>query len=232
MPISELRRHRGASGGSPGLQGRHRDQGGELSKKHGNTLVRTLRKVYGDHFAEGWGAKEKLADILHELDEPSLSKLVHDYEHGNLHEKIGGADYLSTAAGLLGITNPYKPLSQVGVIQRVQVGLPLTAVTRLEKFVAPEDATFKYRIIPRATWARRRKSRRLSAKEGAVVARLAEVSAMAKTVWGSEEAARDFLWRPHPLLEGRKPIDVILESELGRPLVESILGRLQYGSAA
>ena len=37
----------------PGLHGRHRDRNGELSKKHGNTLVRTLRKVYGEHFAEG-----------------------------------------------------------------------------------------------------------------------------------------------------------------------------------
>ena len=29
----------------PGLHGRHRDRNGELSRKHGNTLVRTLRKI-------------------------------------------------------------------------------------------------------------------------------------------------------------------------------------------
>lgn len=27
-----------------GLNGRHRDKNGEISRKHGNTLVRTLRK--------------------------------------------------------------------------------------------------------------------------------------------------------------------------------------------
>ena len=48
----------------PGLHGRHRDKNGELSNKHGNTLVRTLRKIYGQHFAEGCGPEEKLSDVL------------------------------------------------------------------------------------------------------------------------------------------------------------------------
>ena len=39
------------------------------------------------------------------------------------------------------------------------------------------------------------------------------------------------MFEPHPLLHGRRPIDVVLENELGRPVVEGILGRLQYGSA-
>jgi hypothetical protein len=72
----------------PGLHGRHRDKNGELSKKHGNTLVRTLRKVYGQHFAEGCAPEEKLSDVLHKLDEPSLYELVHDHERGKLGEKI------------------------------------------------------------------------------------------------------------------------------------------------
>ena len=37
----------------PGLDGRHRDKSGEISKKHGNTLVSTLRKIYGSTFAAG-----------------------------------------------------------------------------------------------------------------------------------------------------------------------------------
>jgi hypothetical protein len=32
---------------------RHRDKNGEIGHKHGNTLIRTLRKSYGEHFAEG-----------------------------------------------------------------------------------------------------------------------------------------------------------------------------------
>jgi hypothetical protein len=31
----------------PGLDHRHLDKNGEISRKHGNTLVRTLRRIYG-----------------------------------------------------------------------------------------------------------------------------------------------------------------------------------------
>ena len=38
----------------PSLDGRHRDKNGEISHKHGNTLIRTLRKIYGPGFAAGY----------------------------------------------------------------------------------------------------------------------------------------------------------------------------------
>lgn len=75
----------------PGLNGRHRDKNGEIIRKHGNTLVRTLRKIYGSSFAEGADPNEQLADVLAEMDEPSLSKLVHDHEHGHLDQKVADA---------------------------------------------------------------------------------------------------------------------------------------------
>jgi len=65
------------SGPAP-LHGRHRDRNGEVSKKHGNTLIGTLRKAYGQSFAEGCGDHEKLSDVLHKLDEPSLRQLIRD----------------------------------------------------------------------------------------------------------------------------------------------------------
>jgi hypothetical protein len=34
------------------------------------------------------GPEEKLSDVLHKLDEPSLSKLVRDHQHGKLHVSI------------------------------------------------------------------------------------------------------------------------------------------------
>ena len=72
----------------PGLSGRHRDRDGEISKKHGNTLVGSLRKIYGKRFAPGFGDEAKLTDVLEILDEQSLSVLVHDHEHGHLEGKI------------------------------------------------------------------------------------------------------------------------------------------------
>ncbi|MFZ4408947.1 MAG: antitoxin Xre/MbcA/ParS toxin-binding domain-containing protein [Paracraurococcus sp.] len=126
------------------------------------------------------------------------------------------------------------------LMTEVEKGFPLTALDRVAHAVAPDDAAFPFRMVARATLARRRKAEamevgaaggRLSAEESARVARLAEVWALACEVWGGEAAARAFLFRPHMLLDGRRPVDVVLANEFGRPLVEGILGRLQYGSA-
>lgn len=126
------------------------------------------------------------------------------------------------------------------LMSAVEKGLPLTSLDRVVHSVAPSDNKFAFRIIARATLARRRKALatakdradgRLSAEEGARLARLASVWAMALDVWGGGEAARRFMFDAHPLLHGRRPVDVVLENEFGRPVVEGILGRLQYGSA-
>jgi hypothetical protein len=75
----------------PGLNGRHRDKNGEISRKHGNTLVSTLRKIYGPSFATGAQSSETLLQVLAVLDEPSLSKLVHDHTRGELEGKVAAA---------------------------------------------------------------------------------------------------------------------------------------------
>jgi putative toxin-antitoxin system antitoxin component (TIGR02293 family) len=126
------------------------------------------------------------------------------------------------------------------LMSAVEHGLPLTSLDRVVRSVAPSDSKFAFRIVARATLARRRKSlavaknraeSRLSAEESTRLARLAGVWAMALDVWGDEDAARRFMFEEHPLLLGRRPVDVVLENELGRPVIEGILGRLQYGSA-
>ena len=129
------------------------------------------------------------------------------------------------------------------LMSAVQEGLPLAALDRVGHAVSPSDRKFPFLIVTRATLARRRKTlasgrgatghagARLSPDESARLARLAGVWAMALDVWGGEDAARRFMFEAHPLLDGRRPIDVVLENELGRPVVEGILGRLQNGSA-
>ena len=42
---------------------RHRDKNGQLSRKHGNTLIRTLRKRYGKNFALGCEDDDKFSDV-------------------------------------------------------------------------------------------------------------------------------------------------------------------------
>ena len=118
------------------------------------------------------------------------------------------------------------------LISQIETGLPVSSLDRLSGAIAPRDPSFKFRIVPRATYMRRKKSRRLSAAESAEVARLARIWSFAKEVWGSEEEARAFMFRSHLLLEDRRPIDVAIGSEMGARLVEDVLGRLAYGSAA
>ncbi|TMJ47096.1 MAG: hypothetical protein E6G85_29080 [Alphaproteobacteria bacterium] len=74
-----------------GLDNRHRNKDGEISHKHGNTVIRTLRKIYGPSFAAGYPDTEKLSDVLAQLNETSLSQLRRDHETGHLEHKIAKA---------------------------------------------------------------------------------------------------------------------------------------------
>lgn len=131
---------------------------------------------------------------------------------------------------LLGVARPKgandSPLHFVDLVNK---GLPLRALERLSTRIAPSDAAFKYRLVPKATLARY--ATRLNAAQSMRIARIASIWTEARRVWGSDEETRDFLFRPHQLLEGRRPIDVAIENELGGQLVQDILGRLEYGSA-
>ena len=75
----------------PGIDHRHRNHDGEISHKHGNILIGTLRKVYGQGFAAGYPATEKLSEVLLQLNATSLSQLRRDYETGHLDHRIAKA---------------------------------------------------------------------------------------------------------------------------------------------
>src|SRR6267142_4687422 len=74
-----------------GLDDRHRNNDGEISHKHGNTLIGTLRKVYGQSFAAGYPEAEKLSEVLLQLNQTSVSQLRRDNETGHLEHKIANA---------------------------------------------------------------------------------------------------------------------------------------------
>jgi hypothetical protein len=48
----------------PGLDGRHRNNDGATRAKRGDTKVGTLRKIYGDDFAEGYRSDMHLDTLL------------------------------------------------------------------------------------------------------------------------------------------------------------------------
>src|SRR6516165_2791419 len=74
-----------------GLDNRHRNKDGEISHKHGNAFIRTLRKIYGQGFAVAYPETEKLSEVLLQLNETSMSQLRRDHETGHLEHKIAKA---------------------------------------------------------------------------------------------------------------------------------------------
>jgi len=67
-------------------------QGRRNQRQAGNTLIRTLRKVYGQKFsAAGYPETERLSEALLKLNETSLSQLRRDHETGHLEHKISNA---------------------------------------------------------------------------------------------------------------------------------------------
>jgi len=59
-----------------GLDRRHRDANGQISRKHGNTEVGTLREIYGEGFASGVRSDMHLSTLLERSGQPSLSQYL------------------------------------------------------------------------------------------------------------------------------------------------------------
>jgi hypothetical protein len=60
---------------SNGLDGRQRDENGQIREKRGDTRVGTLRQEYGDNFAKGYRSDTKLQTVRTDTGK-SLSELV------------------------------------------------------------------------------------------------------------------------------------------------------------
>lgn len=139
---------------------------------------------------------------------------------------------MAHVADVLGLPKKLVSDSPIALVARIEDGLPLGTLDRVAAIVAPGDTQFKYRLVPRATYERRKTKKVLSAEEGTRLTRLARVWGAALDVWGDEAEARDFLFRPHAMIEDKRPIDVVIQSEFGAEMVTDILGSLKYGSAA
>src|SRR5947209_3194497 len=121
-------------------------------------------------------------------------------------------------ATILGVkSRGARPVTALELADAVGKGLPVEAVDRLCGLVAPTDPGLRYRIVSKATLARRQRTppQRLSPEESDRVARLARVWSLATEVWGSDAAAQRFLAEPHPLLDGRVPREVATATDIG-----------------
>lgn len=136
---------------------------------------------------------------------------------------------ISTIENLLGV-KPQAADTRLALAYSIEAGLPVSALDHLAEAVAPEDARFKFRLIPKATLERRRRStKRLTTEEGDRLARIAKVFAIALDIYHDPQKVRDFLRRPHMMLDNKAPLDVALATGPGADAVINLLGRAAYG---
>ena len=114
----------------------------------------------------------------------------------------------------------------------VERGLPKATLRNVARRIyadAAEQRDLMHRIVPEATYKRRRD--RLSPVESERTERLARVVAMAEEVWQDRGQARRFLTAPHPEIGGKSPLQAAL-TELGARQAEEVMARLLYGLPA
>jgi putative toxin-antitoxin system antitoxin component (TIGR02293 family) len=111
----------------------------------------------------------------------------------------------------------------------VNEGLPKSTLRCTVKHLfssSSDQMRFIYRVVPEATFKRRKD--RLNEAESERTERLARTIATAEYVLGDKEMARQFLTSPHPMLNGKMPIETAL-SELGARQIEQMLFGVFYG---
>ena len=119
------------------------------------------------------------------------------------------------------------------VHEALATGLPGAALTHLiDNLVSLHDpASIEKAVgISRRTFQRRRiaPKKPLSQEQSGRTWTFAEILAKATAVFGSQEAAEQWLERPAIGLDQRRPID-LLATPAGVRLVEAYLGRIAYG---
>jgi len=139
----------------------------------------------------------------------------------------------ATIESLLGVT-PHRGDTRLGLAYSIQAGLPVSALDHLADVVAPDDRRFKFRLISKATLGRREKSssKRLTSEEGDRLARIAKVFSFALDIYRDPAKVREFLGRPHAMLDNQPPLDVALATGPGADVVINLLGRAAYGGGA
>jgi putative toxin-antitoxin system antitoxin component (TIGR02293 family) len=124
-----------------------------------------------------------------------------------------------------------RPLRAGEVVARVKSGLPVAEFDALRKLLGLSVEGLADRIgISIATLSRRRHSgRRLDPGRSDRLLRFARLFRLAVELHdGDQQAARDWLRKPAPALEGETPLDHA-GTEAGAREVENLIGRLEHG---
>lgn len=128
----------------------------------------------------------------------------------------------------------WQTMDDLKLVHHVEIGLPLSAVSRIVRRVDPEEVSIRvYDLIPRATYYRaKERGAKLNRDQSEKILALSKVfSETLRQYHGDRELALLFLMRKHPLLGGRSPLEVARESTVGADLVLKLLSNAEAGVA-
>jgi putative toxin-antitoxin system antitoxin component (TIGR02293 family) len=119
----------------------------------------------------------------------------------------------------------------VGVVERVEKGLPLQSLERLAKLLEIKSSSeiASLLLIPPRTFYHRKKARRLTPGESDRLLRAARIFGLVVDLFdGDREAARQWLRTPKRALGDATPL-TFAATEVGAREVEDLIGRAEHG---
>jgi putative toxin-antitoxin system antitoxin component (TIGR02293 family) len=138
-----------------------------------------------------------------------------------VYEKLGGRGTLGTEVA-----------STADLARVVSHRIPLRALAHVQRLGLFSDAEIQRFIIPARTRRHREeKKERLTVEESDRLVRMARVQALAEDVFGDPSRANRWLRESLGELSGTAPLDWA-RTEAGARLVEEILAKIDWGSAA
>ena len=120
--------------------------------------------------------------------------------------------------------------SDADLARAVEHGFPTATIDALLKRGVTNRDIAALVINPRTLSRRRAQHRRLTVEESDRAARLARVRALGEETFADGHKADRWLHRELPLLDGRRPIDLI-RTQVGARMVEDLLAGIAWGAA-
>ena len=138
----------------------------------------------------------------------------------------------AAVAAVLGLARP-ESYTDLKLADAIAGGVPARSAETIARRIDPTGRRLTvYDIVAKAKFHRRKQAKKpLSRDDSERLWHIARVYREAMRQYRDETAAVAFLFRPHPLLEGRRPIDLVKESAAGAALVLKVLEGAEAGVA-
>ncbi|MDA7956894.1 MAG: DUF2384 domain-containing protein [Gammaproteobacteria bacterium] len=121
-----------------------------------------------------------------------------------------------------------KKYSETALAFKIAEGVPVGA---MDNFAGVYGESFVPHVVPEEIWRKHAKSKKPLPKEYSDrIYKLAQVTDMLGLIYrGDADKVRLFLGRPHPLLDGETPFDIVCSGAAGADAVLNLLRRARAG---